>query len=272
MFVIKRFKSPHHEMERAMKRLHRASTLVIWAAIVACVAGAGSVFAAMSMPAITGISVSWELGEEDGIDRFAAGSGATIGWSFIVTEPLYISALGFYDSGNNGLGASHYIGLWDQNGILQVSQIIPAGSGTNRIGDYRYVDIIPFQIEPNQVWTIGATVPIALDDQMDLLSNGDVDLYPFYNVLEGNFAIDPRFILISSALEYPDLDGLGTSPPGHLNFPQIISSSNLTGHFFAPNLVFIVPEPSGLGSLVFATIVFLTRRQSMKYASPSAKA
>jgi hypothetical protein len=52
----------------------------------------------------------------------------TWGWSFTVSNPITVTHLGFY-AGSAGLVNSHNIGIWANNGALQVSGTVASGAG-----------------------------------------------------------------------------------------------------------------------------------------------
>lgn len=54
----------------------------------------------------------------------------TLGWQFSVSSTINVTALGVYDSGQNGLAESHAIGIWNSSGSLLASLTIAAGGGT----------------------------------------------------------------------------------------------------------------------------------------------
>jgi hypothetical protein len=89
--------------------------------------------------------------------------GKTVGTSFTAVTSQIITSLGFYDEGDNGLVGSYQVGLWDAAGNLIGSGTVTTAS--TRVGDFRYVGIIPVVIPAGQEFTIGALLPSDLLDE-----------------------------------------------------------------------------------------------------------
>jgi hypothetical protein len=95
--------------------------------IIATLTVAGVLAASSALavqPVTTALTLSNVIG--DGSN----GSYWTLGWSFSVNSQIDVTALGVYDSGQNGLTEDHAVGLWDASGNLLASTIVPAGGGT----------------------------------------------------------------------------------------------------------------------------------------------
>lgn len=69
------------------------------------------------------------------------GQDHSLGYSFQANANVSLSALGFYDSLQDGLAVSHQVGIWDsaQNQLGLVT--IGAGTGATLVGDFRYVNL-----------------------------------------------------------------------------------------------------------------------------------
>lgn len=59
---------------------------------------------------------------------FPPGLNATRGWEFSVLEPIFVTALGVWDQGGDGLAESRPVGLWDAASNLLASLVMPAGA------------------------------------------------------------------------------------------------------------------------------------------------
>jgi hypothetical protein len=55
-------------------------------------------------------------------------NGTTFGWSFAVTSPITVDAIGVWDAGSAPLGTSTEAGIWDASGNLLGSATISDGS------------------------------------------------------------------------------------------------------------------------------------------------
>ena len=82
------------------------------------------------------------------------GAGSTqfipnpLGMDFDVNSPILITALGVFDSGQDGLAFATPVYIYDRNTQLSVvSLTIPAGTGTTLIGGSRFVNLVtPFTL------------------------------------------------------------------------------------------------------------------------------
>ncbi len=54
--------------------------------------------------------------------------GDTIGWSFTVDRPIFVTHLGYYDGDATLNIASHPVGLWNSSGTLLTSNVVLASS------------------------------------------------------------------------------------------------------------------------------------------------
>lgn len=80
----------------------------------------------------------------------------TLGWSFRPTVDITVTAVGLLDIGDDGLVDPHEIGIWRGNGTNLVQALLPEGTGTTRIENFRYVDIEPLLLSSGQDYVIGA--------------------------------------------------------------------------------------------------------------------
>ena len=83
-------------------------------------------------------------------------AGATSGFRFKPNQPIRITSLGVVDSGAPGLAIDHPVGLWTDSGVLLASAVVPAGDGAPLIDGFRYVNIDPIQLDPEQTYRVGA--------------------------------------------------------------------------------------------------------------------
>lgn len=59
--------------------------------------------------------------------EFTSGLNGTRGWEFTLSESIFLTALGLYDSGGDGFAESHQIGVWGTGGLF-ASLTMPAGT------------------------------------------------------------------------------------------------------------------------------------------------
>ena len=87
---------------------------------------------------------------------FTLNTGRTAGWRFTVDAPLLVTHLGLYDWHADGFQSSYPIGIWNQDGTLLNSAIMPGGIDAPILNGFRYVDADPELILlPGETYTIG---------------------------------------------------------------------------------------------------------------------
>ena len=212
-------------------------------------------------------------GQGIGVGSPLVGS-VTVGWEFTAQSDLWVSELGFFDLGQDGLNISHDVGIWDQDHNLIVSATVSAGTAAPVIGEYRYVEISPFLLTAGQTYVIGATAPTSSRNPPAFVT----DMYP-----NDTLHIDPLGIVFDALITlgaadryFSDMEG-GSSldplafpsehcPPG----PLIVIDTGTVPiswqeigtvypYHFAPNFRF-VPEPTALSLLVVGSLLLLRRR------------
>jgi hypothetical protein len=67
------------------------------------------------------------------------GNGWTLGWSFLTSNEISVTALGLYDKDQNGLGYAHEVGLWNNSGVLLGSVVVPTDGAL--IGEFRFASL-----------------------------------------------------------------------------------------------------------------------------------
>ncbi len=72
-------------------------------------------------------------------------SGYTTGWAFTTTG-VTVTALGYYDSGKDGLLDAHDVGIFDSLGNLLVSATVPNGVAGTLNADWRFISITPYAL------------------------------------------------------------------------------------------------------------------------------
>jgi hypothetical protein len=80
----------------------------------------------------------------------------TYGWSFTVTKPTNLQSLGIWDYNLDGLGESHGIGIWREDGTSLAMTTITQGTLGEVVGEFRFQDLpsaIPMR--PGHTYVIG---------------------------------------------------------------------------------------------------------------------
>ena len=81
----------------------------------------------------------------------AAPFTGTVGWEFVHSGPhyhIYLTRLGVYDAGGDGLVNAHQVGLWTSTGSLLISATVPPGTDAPLENGYRYVSVDPVALMP----------------------------------------------------------------------------------------------------------------------------
>ncbi len=166
-----------------------------------------------------------------------------VGYTFSVSEALDITALGFYDANQDGLGVAHTVAIYSF-GVSDalVTAEVPAGTGGTLDNYFRFVPIAPVQLGAGETYVIVATWPYGAGDPFVW--------YPPSGWGVTSITVDPRITLLGGAysddtsnLEYPD------------NFVSGV-------HYFGPSMQSgaTVPEP-GTWVLALAGFGLLAARR-----------
>ena len=149
------------------------------------------------------------------------------GWDFQAVSNLTVTHLGLFDGhSSGGYLEPHSVGLWDFSGRLLASADFPVGEAAPLLGSFRYVEIVPVDLQAGQSYLVGVFLPAPVSDYTFVFITEQARFY--------NLAIDPR---ISFGNYRADLsDGLA--------FP----ATSFTGYYggFGPNLIVadLPPDPT----------------------------
>jgi PEP-CTERM motif len=213
--------------------LYRVARLT-FAALLVCL-----LTAAVPRPA-TAATIAVSISDVSG--QFGFLPGVTAGWEFIVNSPITVTHLGFFDSGQDGLGEAHPVGLW--NDLTQGATLLVSGTvatGDPLTNQWRYTDVTDTPLAPG-TYRIGALYPSSIDP---------------VQIQASGFSTAPEIAFTHGAF----------ANTGVLSFPLLIEPAFAPGAF-GPNFQFInpaaVPEPgtlalTGLGMLGLG--VWLRRRK-----------
>lgn len=174
-----------------------------------------------------------------------SGSLYTLGFEFSVSANTAITALGAYDSGQDGFNGQVNVGLWDTSGNLLTSTVLAAGTGATLINDFRFGSITPFNLVAGQHYVVGAFEPSDLATSLNTGQGGSGSINPLVTIYED------RFSNFNSAFSFPDSTNF--HPDG----------SWLGGNFEFGSAV---PEPATWGMLLigFACLGFLGYKRSAR--------
>lgn len=102
----------------------------------------------------------------------------TLGWAFSTTSQISLTALGYFDRGENGLVVSHDVGVWNSAGALVASATVAAGTSNALDGHFRYASIAPVTLAAGHYRIGGVNIG-------DSSGNGDWYGYDPTNVAYG---------------------------------------------------------------------------------------
>jgi hypothetical protein len=127
----------------------------------------GAVFALLSLSSIPANAL---LLEASGISAGARQDfTGTIGNRFLVGgSNVTLNALGYEDSGADGLEVSHQVGIWTTGGSLIASATVPSGSTGDLVQVWRFASIPDITLLANTEYYIGASVNVGVDAWTDV--------------------------------------------------------------------------------------------------------
>ncbi|OAI54113.1 hypothetical protein AYO44_15440 [Planctomycetaceae bacterium SCGC AG-212-F19] len=162
----------------------------------------------------------------------ASAATYTLGFSFMPTANIVVTSLGIFDSSQNGLAASHDIGVWNSGGTLLVSGTVQSGTVDPLTNQFRYVTVTSTTLLANQTYTIGAFY-LTGSDPVVVKANG---------FLTNDISFINNESAFGGSLTFPTV----TNDPSLilLGFPSTFNPG-----IFGPNFQFspaAVPEPASL--------------------------
>lgn len=174
----------------------------------------------------------------------------TQGWDFRVTVPIYVTALGIFDGGADGLADPHTVGLWTASANLLASLTISEGTGTTKDGNFRYVELAaPVLLTAGQQYVIGALY-------LGIQGGGTLDPDPADR--DGFISIGPNPVrTFAPEIEFGD-PRISSQQTSGLLFPTVQSLSGFDA-ILGPGFLFEaaqqqVPEPPTLTLLAAALL------------------
>lgn len=84
--------------------------------------------------------------------------GYTLGYQFDAITDLYVTSLGYFDLGGDGLAVSHDVGLWAADGTLITSTTVAAGTSNTLNGLFRMAVLsTPVILTAGTGYTVGGS-------------------------------------------------------------------------------------------------------------------
>jgi hypothetical protein len=151
----------------------------------------------------------------------------TVGWSFSVGRmSLSVTDLLVFDSGGDGLGEAHAVGIWDSLGNLLVSATVNAGTGNPLVvgvgAGWREVAVAPTMLAAGQVYTIGAVWLDGVDPMLfdvDTINGFTTNRIAFIDnrfIAGGSLANPTGAVSSNPAFFGPTFEANATPEPGSL--------------------------------------------------------
>lgn len=187
-----------------------------------------SVTAVLAAPVIT---------FDEGTGSNGTNQGQSVGWQFDVLVPFSVTAVGWFDEGQNGLVTSHQVGIWNPAGVLLASAVVPGGLAGTLDGQYRMV-------------ALGSALNLAVGSGYivgGLNSSANTERLAF-NVTQ---LVDPRIRYVDGT--FSDLNGVFERPTQFT-----ASTTGVYGPMFA---IDAVPEPSSVLLVIPALAALYLRRK-----------
>lgn len=156
----------------------------------------------------------------------------TFGWAFSTTSQISLTALGYFDRGEDGLVTSHDVGVWNSDGVLVASATVDAGTSSALDGHFRYTSIAPVTLAAGH-YRIGG---VHIGDSSGL---GDWYGYSPTSVVYG-----PEITFHGNQLRYTGESTTLTDPT---------STGKALGGYFGGNFKYTmseVPTPSSVAALI----------------------
>jgi hypothetical protein len=73
-------------------------------------------------------------------------SDVSIGWQFVLSSPIRVTQLGFFDAGGNGLFDPHPVGIFSRSGALLVSTTVAGGTSGALENGFRFAPVAPTRL------------------------------------------------------------------------------------------------------------------------------
>lgn len=232
--------------------LHRLFSL----SVVVCLLG-------LSAPVQAQTFLAADINNSTGMQGGTAATTLTMGYSFTLAQPYYLTSLGIWDRQGNGLADAHPVGLWTDSGTFITSVTVQAGTAST------FVPSIVTGFAAGSGWRFETlTGPL-------FLNTGTYRLGAFY---ANGSTDDYQFAIPTGQVEWAPgvtFGGNHASNAGSLSFPGG-SNSGFDVGVLGPNMILAVPEPTtwalmGLGAVLAAGGNWQYRRRRTRLLDQNAE-
>jgi Domain of unknown function (DUF4082)/PEP-CTERM motif len=121
----------------------------------------------------------------------------TLGFEFTVANTTSLTALGVYDSGQDGLDSAAQVGVWDATGDLLLSATVPSGTDGTLDNDFRFVSVSSFTLTAGTDYVIGAYLADGSASSLGTDQGGAGSVDPNVIIIEDSYTN-------SSSLSFPN--------------------------------------------------------------------
>lgn len=153
----------------------------------------------------------------------------TAGFKFIMgNESRWVHELGFIDLGDDGLAVVHRIRIWDEETGAQLAEaMVPAGTGSTKIGLWRYapIDGGSILLEANKAYVLGAEVFSGSGD-LWYDAGGEVVPNDFYSGIQASNTWEIRW----GSFETKPSDTAGWGLGRSYGAPNMLTRESLRAH------------------------------------------
>jgi hypothetical protein len=174
------------------------------------------------------------------------GASGTAGFSFNVTKPTRVSALGFFDVGGDGVTSWRPVSLWTGGGVLLATAYIDNSASvvpsTSSAGNWRAVAITPLILDPGSY----------------VLGTYFLDAYKYY---------DDQAIFYASPSSIPGVSYVSTCVIGdgvRLSFPECLPPESVASSFGPMAFTSEVPEASTAALSLLGIVLVIVRRVAFR--------
>jgi len=81
-------------------------------------------------------------------------SASVLGYEFVSSQTLTLTALGIFDENNDGISSAHTVAIWDDAGNVVTQQLFAPGAGA-LAGGFRFIEVAPINLTADIKYIVG---------------------------------------------------------------------------------------------------------------------